>query len=117
MHPFGIVARISEEADEEVVYWDEARPALLPVWTDGQLVVMPWGGWRRVELLRDGEWGGREAVIPATFAFDNGFWYAASAIRCSILERTAYPISQPATHYYEVMTRQKRMPMFVGDQI
>lgn len=111
------VTRRFAEADEEVVFWDEARPALLPVWLNGQLIVLRWSGWRPVETLRAGEWSGEEGVVPATFGCDNGIWYTMQGIRCAVISDIVYPISQPSNHYYEVMTRQKRMPLFVGDQI
>lgn len=111
------ITRRSAEADEEVVFYETARPRVLPVWKDGQLIVMPWGGWRFVEALRSGEWGGEEAEVPCTFVCDNGFWFAAHPIKAGIVRGKVFPLSQPASHYYEVMTRQKRMPLWVGETI
>ncbi|WP_437230104.1 hypothetical protein SH661x_001785 [Planctomicrobium sp. SH661] len=111
------ITRRHAEAEEEIVFMDVARPRLLPVWMDGQLLVLPWKGWREIETLQAGEWGGHEAEIPATFGFDAGVWYTMRGIRCAVVARAVYPIRQPSTHYYEVMTRQPRMPLFVGETI
>ncbi len=111
------ITRRNAEADEEIQFLDCQKPRLLPVWLDGQLLVLPWKGWMEIETLRAGENAGTQAEIPATFGFDGGIWYAMNGIRCCIRQRQVYPIRQPATHYYEIMTRQTRMPLFVGDTI
>lgn len=111
------ITRRNTDADEEVQFFDCHRVRVLPVWIDGQLLILPWKGWQLVESLRAGQHGGEEGLIPATFCYDSGVWYTSSGIRCSVVRGIAYPINQPSSHYYEVMTRQKRMPLFAGEQI
>jgi hypothetical protein len=110
------IAKRHADADEEVHFMDYHRPRLLPVVLDGQLLVLPWKGWREIETLQ-GEYAGEEGEIPATFGFDSGIWYAMRGIRCCVVKRMVYPIRRPSTHYYEVMTRQSRMPLFIGESI
>lgn len=121
---------------EEIHFWELHRPAVLPVWFDGQLVIASWGNrdgnsrlpktqWCRVESLQEGNWSWlhpQEAIIPATYCCDRGIWYLVhEGLKCVIVtmqkRQIAYPLSQPSTHYYEVMTRSARMPVFLVEAI
>jgi len=64
-----------------------------------------------------GEWKGIDAEIPYTFGFDADVWYAMRSIHSAAIAGAVYPIPQPSTHYYEVMSRQPRMPLFVDETI
>lgn len=110
------IAKRHADADEEIHFMDYHRPRLLPVLLDGQLLILPWKGWKDIETLQEG-YAGQAAEIPATFCFDSGIWYTMRGIRCCVVGRLVYPIRRPASHYYEVMTRQRRMPLFVGESI
>lgn len=110
------ISRRREDADEEVHFLDHQRPRVLPVWFDGQLQMMSWGRWCPMEEVS--QWQGEEAWIPATFICDQGVWTpVACGMRGIIKARTIHPLSQPATHYYNVMTRSQRMPAFMGETI
>jgi hypothetical protein len=61
--------------------------------------------------------------IPATFCLDNGVWYAVRQGVRGLLARdeqgesVAYVLCEPATRYYQVMTRSDRMPVLIGERI
>ena len=124
-------------AGEYRFYYRDRRPRL-PVWRDGQLQVVRWGnrcgqsrclprtGWTWLSTIREGGWSGLEAVpvdIPATYALDGGVWYhGRQGVRGLLVpdERrlaVGYVICEPATHYYKVMTRSDRMPVFIDERI
>lgn len=132
----GRITRRTKEADEELLFLDQHCVPVLPVWIDSQLQILPWGNrnpgsrlprtsWCATESLTEGRWSWlqpTEVNIPATYACDRGVWYLVTeGIRGVVVEErdrhVVYPISQQATHYYEVMTRNRRMPIFVGKTI
>src|SRR5262249_44864501 len=61
--------------------------------------------------------------IPACFAWDKGVWYQVREGVRGILvwdgeERACvYMLTEQASHYYQVMTRNERMPVFLGRRI
>jgi hypothetical protein len=114
------------------------RSPQLPAWRDGQLVIVRWGNTRRQstslpatawtwrETVEQGGWLNAGAVpidIPANYVLDGGVWYHVREGIRGILapdERgraVAYVICEPASHYYQVMTRSDRMPVFIGERI
>lgn len=129
------VSARSEQADEELKFLRRATNPLLPVWIGGELQVVTWGPgdsrlpqtfWCREESLADGRWDwlSPESVeVPATFALQNQVWYQVSGGLRGVLVRGpagrphAYILTQPASRYYQVMTRSERMPMFVSGSI
>lgn len=130
------LTRRSKEADEEIQFIDRHCVPLLPVWMHGQLRILPWGNrtansrlprtsWCPAEGLKEGEWNWLQPLaveIPASYGCDRGVWYAVSEGVHGIVVREAqrdvvYPLSQRATHYYEVMTRSHRMPVLIGETI
>jgi len=131
------IVRRSKESDEEVLFVQQHDSPILPVWVHGQLRVLPWGNqrknsklpkthWCREESLIAGNWGWLhpiEVEIPAIYGWDNGVWYVIrQGIRGILINEhrgasIVYPISKPATHYYQVMVRNRRMPAFVGETI
>jgi hypothetical protein len=62
-------------------------------------------------------------VIPATLGLDRGVWYRirqgvrALAVWDEHGLLRAYPLVEPATHYYRVMTCSDWMPCLVGECI
>jgi hypothetical protein len=116
--------------------WEKDR--LLPVLWEGQIRLMPWGArrgdksglpltaWAMLSSVGRGMWGPftpDEALVPAAFAFENGVWYPVTqGIRALVAsgknERlAAYLLVEPASHYYQNMTRARFMPCLVGQVI
>ena len=80
-------------------------------------------GWRPSS---EGGWRNSGAIpvdIPATLGLERGVWYRVrQGIRGLLVpdERgiaVAYMICEPATHYYQVMTRSPRMPVLIEERI
>jgi hypothetical protein len=115
----------------------DPQPAL-PVWVDCRLLILPWGnraktsrlprtGWCRQEDLEAGLWRHLQPEIvdiPATLGLENGVWFLIPEGRLrGVLVRDerkqphVYMITQAASHYYEIMTRSNRMPLFAGRQM
>lgn len=78
------------------------------------------------ENLHAGEWRELEpeqVEIPATFGFDRGIWYRITQGIQGVMVRDAngspvvYVVTREATHYYEIMTRNKREPLLIGETI
>lgn len=131
------VIRRGEESDDEYRFLLAERTPLLPVWHENQFVILPWGnrdrragvpvsGWCPQESLEAGAWAHwqpREVFIPATFGFDRGVWYQIREGLKGVLladrdrQLRVYVLTQAATHYYEVMTRNNREPVMVGETI
>lgn len=114
-----------EGAEPEVHFLDRQRPRLLPVWVEGRLRILPWGQrelWCPLEALEAGQWRDRrpvEVLIPCAFVLDRGVWYLVpQGLRGVVVaernRRIVYPLTRPATHYHEVMTRNPRMMIPAG---
>jgi len=132
-----LVLRTPGDSHELRFLYRDPRPEL-PAWHGSQLGIYPWGnrgggqsslprtGWCRLETLEDGLWRSwnPEAVeIPAALGLERGVWFLiAEGIR-GILVRDehgcphVYMLTQPASHYYQIMTRNPRMPVLLGEQI
>jgi len=126
------------DADREVHFlYRDPRPRL-PVWRDYVLDVMTWGnrddkrsrlprtGWCRRESLEAGRWqhlSPQPVLIPANFGLAKGVWFHVAEGMEGILVRDersrphVYMLTQPSSRYYEVMTNDPRMPVFVGKEI
>ena len=127
------------ERPEYRFLWRDARPQL-PVISDGRLILARWGNGRRQSRalaarpagrgwlrLRDGSWTGidaAEVVIPATYGLDGrGVWFLIQVgIRGLLVpdengKAVVYVIAEPASHYYQVMTGERRMPVLIGQRI
>lgn len=135
----GLERRVHERGGEqEVRFLYRDRVPRLPVWRDGRLQVVRWGngrgqsrllprtGWSWLDTLREGGWQGSGAIpvdIPATLGFDGGIWFRIrQGIRGLLVpdERgiaVAYMLCEPASHYYQVMTRSQRMPVLIDERI
>lgn len=115
----------SAGAEPEIHFLDTQRPRLLPAWVEGRLLILPWGRrelWCPIEALESGRWQPRhpvEVLIPCSFVLDRGVWYLVREGVRGILTTEGdapfvYPLTQPATHYHEVMTRSPRMVIPAG---
>ncbi len=112
--------------------------AELPAWYGERLGIYPWGnrerqsalprtGWCRREILEEGLWrhlNPEPVEIPAALGLERGVWFLIpeGMIR-GVLVRDrrgrphVYMLTQPASHYYQIMTRNSRMPVLIGEQI
>ena len=84
------------------------------------------GAWTWAATLEEGGWGDREevpVVIPAAMGLDRGVWFRVRegvrgvAVRDELGCPVVYVVGEPATHYYQVMTRSSWMPVLVGKLI
>jgi hypothetical protein len=61
--------------------------------------------------------------IPATLGLDRGIWFQIKEgvrgilVRDETSRQHVYMLTEPASHYYNVMTRHNRMPVFIGEKI
>jgi hypothetical protein len=130
------VVRRSENADREIHFINRDRQPVLPVWAGGQLWVWTWGpgaqsrlprnGCCHQESLDAGRWSRLEpepVEIPTSYALQNSLWYhVVGGIRGILVYDPqgmphVYVLTQPSSHYYKVMTRSDRMPVFLGEGI
>lgn len=136
----GLARRVFDRGGErEVQFLFADAERLLPVWRNGRLEVLRWGNrrgeslclpctaWTQMDTVQAGGWGERgveSVVIPATMGLDKGVWYR---IRQGIHGLVVfdehscprvYVICEPASHYYQVMTRGSRwMPALIDERI
>ncbi len=135
----GLAERIHDRGGEpEVRFLFGQRQRVLPAWLNGQLQIVSWGtrrgesrslpctGWTWLETVEAGGWAGdgvQPVVIPATLGFDGGVWFGIrEGIRGVAATDEAgvtrvYVVCEPASHYYQVMTRSPRMPCLIGERI
>lgn len=126
------------EAARELRFTFRDPQAELPVWRDNQLQILAWGnrddrasrlprtGWCRQESLESGRWSWLRpemVEIPAALGLEKGVWFLITeGIRGVLVhdERgrpRVYMLTQPASHYYQIMTRHDRMPVLLGQQM
>jgi hypothetical protein len=135
----GLARRVHDYGGErEIHFYFRDREPRLPVWHQGRLIVVRWGcrrdesrvlpctGWTWLATVEAGGWGQWEAEpvdIPASVGYEGGVWFAVrEGIRGVLVhdERgipVVYMICEPASHYYHVMTRSRRMPVLIGERI
>ncbi len=135
----GLRRRVYERGGEaEVQFLLRDGERVLPVWLDGRLQVVRWGNrrgqsrvlpctaWTWLATLEGGGWGDRGAVpvvIPATMGLDRGVWFRVRegvrgvVVRDERGQPVVYVLVEPASHYYQVMTRSGWMPALVGELI
>ena len=108
----------------------------LPVIVDGEFRFLPWGnktnasvpkgGWCELEELEAGRWQWlkpQEVVIPANFGRQSGRWFLIDSAARGILVHSerghpyVYMLTEPASHYYEIMCRHQRMPVLIDQRI
>jgi hypothetical protein len=140
LREYGLARRVHERGGEqEVRFLYRDHDPRLPVWHGGRLLVVRWGyrrrrsarnlpttGWTWRSTVEAGGWGpwAPEPVdIPANFGFDRGVWYRVRQGMRGLLVRddndepVVYMICEPATRYYQVMTRSDRMPVLIDEVI
>lgn len=124
--------------EREVRFLYTDREPCLPVWRDGRLQIVRWGngrrqsrwlprtGWTWQETLDAGGWSGwrpEPIDIPATLGLEKGVWFRVRQGMRGLAvadERglpVAYMLCEPASHYYQVMTRSRRMPVLIDEKI
>lgn len=135
----GLERRVHERGGErEVRFYFRDRSPRLPIWRDGQLGLARWGngrgesrflprtGWTWLSTVQEGYWrelGPIAVDIPATIGLERGVWFRIrQGIRGLLVpdERgnaVVYMICEPASHYYQVMTRANRMPVLIEERI
>jgi hypothetical protein len=135
----GLERRVHERGGErEVRFLFRDRYPRLPFWRDGRLLIARWGngrgesrslprtGWTWLSTVQEGYWRNLEPIlvdIPATIGLERGVWFRIrQGIRGLLVpdERgnaVVYMICEPASHYYQVMTRSTRMPVLIEERI
>lgn len=132
-----LVLRTPGDAYELRFLYRNACPEI-PAWHGSQLGIFPWGnrggrqsslpcsGWCRLETLEEGLWHElcpQPVEIPAVLGLERGVWFLIPEGIRGVLVRDeqsrphVYMLTQPASHYYQIMTRSPRMPVFLGEQI
>jgi hypothetical protein len=127
-----------EGAEREIRFLFRDPHPLIPTWSGHELGIYEWGnrsnkksrlprtGWIRMETLEAGDWrwlNPEPVDIPATLGLDRGVWFQIKEGLRGILVRDeknqphVYMLTEPASHYYQVMTRNNRMPVFIGATI
>lgn len=131
--------RVHERGGEwEIQFHYRDRIPRLPIWRAGRLQIARWGnghgqsrflprtGWTWHDSIAQGAWRGLDAIpvdIPASLGLERGIWYPLrQGIRGLLVpdERrlaVVYMICEPASHYYQMMTRSNRMPVFIEEKI
>jgi hypothetical protein len=143
--PLGLIERHGLErfthergGEKELQFHYAVAKSLLPVWHEGQLLIVRWGcrrgesralpvgGWTKLTTVESGYWSqcGAEPVdIPAALGLDGGVWYAIRQGVRGVLVRDeqgverVFLICEPSSHYYAVMTRSAWMPVLIGERI
>jgi hypothetical protein len=132
------ITKRSEESEEEIQFLFRDTTPLLPVWLNTTLSLVLWGnrdkkhsrlprtGWARKESIEEGKWQylqPEDIEIPAAFGLEKGVWFQIAEGMKGILVHDedehphVYMLTQPASHYYQTMTRHTRMPVFIGQGI
>lgn len=130
-----IVTR-TPKTEPEVHFHYRNRTPLIPVWHGAELKILLWGnpgqsrlprgGWCHLEWLEGGHWGHlcpEPVEIHAMLGFERGIWFLVNEGIKGVMVKDergqdrVYMLTQPASHYYHVMTRSLRMPVMVGENI
>jgi hypothetical protein len=135
----GLVRHIHDRGgDREIRFLLGVNNPTLPVWWNRQLVLLRWGtrrrqsrvlpvtSWARASTVEAGLWARcqpEEVVIPATLGLDRGVWFhVVEGVRGVVVRDetglpVVYPLVEPASHYYRIMTRSEWTPALVGEVI
>ncbi len=136
---YGLERRTHDRGGErEVRFLYRDREPCLPVWHEGRLRIVRWGngrrrsralprtGWTWLSTVEAGGWGHHDAEpvdIPAMMGLEKGIWYRIrQGIRGLLVAdehgaAVVYMICEPASHYYQTMTRSQRMPVLIEQRI
>ncbi len=134
-----LTRRIHERGGEpEVRFLYRDRKPRLPVWRDGRLQIVRWGngrsesrflpetGWTWQATIDQGYWKNLNPEIvdiPASLGLERGVWYRIRQGMRGLLVpdekgiAVVYVICEPASHYYQIMTRSNRMPVLIDERI
>lgn len=135
--PEAMLARLADRivqrddgAGREIQFLFRHPRRLLPVYLDNQLRIIEWGcrhgplptgGWCHNEWIEAGLWQQLQpqpATIVATLALERGVWYQIrEGIKAVVVRNHVYMLTEPASHYYRIMTRNNRMPVLIGQRI
>ena len=89
-------------------------------------VRLPQGGWCETEQLETGQWQWLQperVTIPANFGRQSGRWYLIDSGVQGVLVQDergglhVYVLTEPASHYYHIMSRHDQMPLLVDQRI
>lgn len=129
---------VSRDRVPEIRFHYRDKLPLLPVWRDSEFLIVSWGnrddkqsrlpqtGWAKTESVEAGKWKylkPEPVEIPALYGLEKGIWFHIKEGMKGILvqdekgKNHVYMLTQPASHYYQVMTRHERMPVFLGEQM
>lgn len=136
---YGLERRVHERGGErEVRFLYADRDPCLPVWHEGRLEIVYWGngrrrsrflprtGWTWQTTVEAGGWSQWQAVpviIPASMGLEKGVWYRVRQGMHGLWvadehgRPAVYMICEPASHYYHIMTRSRRMPVLIDERI
>jgi hypothetical protein len=124
--------------EPEVRFFFRDAERLLPIIHEGKLRLVRWGarrsesavlpptGWTWLASVEGGQWGQTNAepvVIAADMGLEKGIWFRTRQGIHGLLVRDEYGIEstymlcEPASHYFQVMTRSNRMPVLIGERI
>ena len=108
--PCDIVRPVYSRGDQREYrfYLKERRPQL-PVLHCGQHVLMDWSGF----IQRDEQHAGKEPCrVEAQFCLAGGIWYQVVDGIAALCHNTrVWMLVQEPSHYYQIMTRQRMMPV------
>jgi hypothetical protein len=137
-HPRLTARTHARGGEQEVQFHLAAAVPMLPIWHEGQLRIVRWGcrrgesrvlpvgGWTRQTTVESGYWsesGAKLVDVPAALGLDGGVWFAIRQGVRGVLVRDeqgverVYLICEPASHYYNVMTRSTWMPVLINERI
>ncbi len=136
-HAMSTQRLFARERTRELRFSFYERCPELPVISDGEFRFLAWGnkadavrvpkgGWCEREELEAGRWEWlkpREIVIPCNFGRQSGRWFLIdSGVRGVLVKDEhgsphVYLLTEPASHYYEIMCRSKRMPVLIDQRI
>ena len=137
--PHNLGPRVHERDGKlEVQFLFRHAERMLPFLQDGQFRIARWrnrrresrhppcAGWTWRSTVEAGTWAHCEAAevfIPATLGRDGRVWYGIrQGVRGLLVRDEAgllrvYPLVEPASHYYGVMTPSDWMPCLLGERI
>jgi len=139
----GLDARVVARGGErEVQFLWSGFPRVLPVWMpEGRLVLATWGNargeshrlplprWASLQTWEEGRWARYNPVpvgVPATLIADGQLdlpvWTSVRQGLQGLLARDevgrprVFPLCEPTSYYYRIMTRSPWMPIFIGER-
>jgi hypothetical protein len=139
----GLAHRAHDRGGEgEIRFLWTDTPRVLPVWLPvGRLVLATWGNgrgesrrlpvarWASLQIYEAAGWGRYNPLlveVPATLIADGGqdvpVWVGVRQGLQALLARDEvgrprlFPLCEPSSYYFRIMTRSAWMPVFVGER-